>query len=175
MRDKGNNMVKKTLLVCLMTFGLVLQGCGFHMRGSFELDKLPPEMKNMAIQGIARNSQLAVSLRNALKSSGVNVVEKSQAGAVLRITKNQRYKRVLTVSSTSGKVNEFELYYKVGFEMRNKEGAEIVKRQEVSVVRDYTFTESQVYGKAREEQVMYREMTRDVVSQIIRLIQAQAG
>ncbi len=153
-----------------------LSGCGFHLRGSFDVDKLPASMRQMSIEGVRWNNPLAVDLRGALKAAGVKVpLEGVSTTSVLTIISANRRRRVLSVSATTGKVREFELFYSVVFNVSDANGKPLIEKQTVTLVRDYIFDPTSVHGEASEEQLLFSEMSRDAVQQILRRIRAQVG
>lgn len=153
-----------------------LSGCGFHLRGSFDVEQLPASMRQMSIDGVRWNDALAVDLRGALKAAGVKVPrDGASATSVLNIISTNRKRRVLSVSATTGKVREFELYYSVVFDVSDANGKILIEKQTVNLVRDYIFDPTSVHGEALEEKLVFSEMSRDAVQQILRRIRAQVG
>lgn len=154
-----------------VTILVLLPGCGFKLRGAVEV---PDSLQTLYIAGVDEYSAFATELRTALRGSGVSIVdEPGQAQAVLRIYNLQRNWRVLTVSGVTGRVNEFELFYNVTYDVQNVAGESIVPKQSVSLLRDLTFDERDVLGKANEQAVVEREAMRDAVQQILRQLRVQ--
>ncbi len=66
---------------------LLLQGCGFQLRGAFDV---PPEMDPTYIQA-AHGDPLARHVREALRTADVQIAESpGQANAVLRLLKQEQ-------------------------------------------------------------------------------------
>ena len=157
------------LLPALLVLAL-LQGCGWHLRGDLDL---PPSISPLFIQGLARYDQLRMELGRSLTSSGVEVAEqRDKAGAILRILDHTANKRVLSVIGTTGKVAEYELQEGLEFDMVDAQGQELFPPQQVEVLRTYTNREEEVLGKRREEETLRKEMHRDLVSRVLRHMQA---
>ncbi len=154
-------------IITVLVFGLLLAGCGFHMRGSMEqLSALPTLYLPTGTAG------LAGELRNAAHTGAVRVVDNKQgAQAVVTLTGENLERHVLSVGST-GKVREFELNYTVSFEVHDKEGKPLMDAQTLRFTRDYAFDETQVLGKEAEESVLRQSMQRDAAEQILRRVQA---
>ncbi len=89
--------------------------------------------------------------------------------ATLRITRNQTGKRILSVSD-KGKVQEYELSVSVAFEVKGQDTI-LLENQTIRVKRDFLFDENDVLGKAQEEQIVFRDMRKDLVRLMIYRLQ----
>lgn len=159
---KSMNRFFRALIVWL--FVAVLAGCGFQLRGSLSL---PPAMEKVLLQGVAVNSALAIEIRQALVSAGGELVDdRSQASAVLVISDDRFDKRVLSVDS-QGRASEYELHYRLGYELRNTANDVLVERQQLDSIRDYIFDPANVLGKGAEESLLRREMRRLAVHRML--------
>ena len=148
--------------------GLVLGGCGFKLRGSY----------NYAFDSIAvmpnPGGPLGIELRRSF-GDAVRVLELDaplpQAQAVIDILQEQREKTVVGVNS-SGQVREFQLRVRVKFRVRTPQGQELIPETEVLQQRDISFNESAVLAKEAEEVLLYRAMQTDIVQQLLRRLVA---
>jgi len=148
--------------------GLVLQGCGFTLRGS----------QNYAFSTLAvmpnPGGAVAIELRRSF-GSNVHVLAPNepltQAQVVLDILQEQREKIVVGVNS-SGQVREFQLRIRVKFRVRTPHGVELTPDAEILQQRDISFNESAVLAKEAEERLLYRDMQSDIVQQLIRRLAA---
>ncbi|MEO5573022.1 MAG: LPS assembly lipoprotein LptE [Gammaproteobacteria bacterium] len=143
---------------------LLLQGCGFQLRGA------TPEAKNIPLTYVqAANA----SLLQAQLSRIDKVTENAEAAQVVLNIINESFdRRVLSVGSSSGKVREYELRYQVNFQVADKTGKELLPAQTINLTRDYLFNEMQVLGSDSEEVILRRDMVRDAAGQIMRRLQA---
>lgn len=147
-----------------------LAGCGFHLRGNVSL---PSNMQILYIDGIAQHDNFAVELRRTLRGNGVNVVEDvGSAQAVVRLRNVRFSRRVLTVGGTTGKVSEYELFYGAEMTVLDRAGKVLLPAQRLRQIRDYVFDENDVLGKSSEEGQLRKEMQTDLISQIMRRLQA---
>ena len=154
--------------VLVVGLALFVAGCGFHLRGSFEV---PPEVNPAYVQA-PENSALARELRQTLRSSSVEVVrEPEQARAKIRILNEDFRSRVLSVDGT-GKVVEQELRYWVEFDVTDRIGTELVPRQSINVARAQINPDVEVLGKQQEAALMQRDMRQDIAGRILSRIQA---
>src|SRR6267142_1163878 len=121
----------------------LLSACGFHLRGQAELP-----FETLYIPGA---NPLAVELkRNVAAASKARLVDSpGEAQAVLGFTQELREKIILSFSA-AGRVSEYQLRYRVGFRV----------------------TDAQVLAKETEEALLYRDMQRDMVQQIMRRLVA---
>jgi len=66
---------------------------------------------------------------------------------------------------------EYEVYYRVTFSVEVN-GKEVVPHEELFLTRDYPFDETQVLGKANEEQLIMQTISRDMVGLVSRRLAA---
>lgn len=154
------------MLGCVL---LSLDGCGFRLRGS---SGLALSMPTTYVTGTAASAPLLAELHQNLKSAGVVLVDKREnSRAVLIITGEEKGRRVLSVGG-AGTVQEYELRYAVTFTVVDHEGKEILPAHTVERLRAVSFNEAQVLAKGSEEELLYRDLRRDVVQGMIRRLSA---
>lgn len=162
------NILRITIISLLL---VVLSGCGFHLRGNINL---PENMQTLYIDGVAPYSAFAVELRRTLRANGINIVEDiNSAQAVLRLSNVSFNRRVLTVSGNTGKVREYELHYGARVMVVARDGKVLLPAKQLRQLRDYIFDENNVLGKSSEETQLRKEMQTDLISQILRRLQAK--
>ena len=143
-----------------------LAGCGFQLRGQAQLP--------FDTIYIAGSSPLAIELRrNVTAASKTRLADSAgTAQAVFGITQETREKVILTFTS-AGRVNEYRLRYRVGFRVTDAKGAQVyLPTSEILLTRDMTYNDAQVIAKEAEEALLFRDMQRDMVQQIIRRLVA---
>jgi len=154
------------LVINILLITGLLSGCGFHLRGAADL-----KLQKLHIQSESAD-KIANEVRRFLTEKGVQVVPTSKvAQAVLYLRNETVERRVLSVSSTSGKLEEIELNYRVEMEVRKPDNRILLKKQLISLLRDYRFDKNAVLAAGSEEDILREEMQRDVVGQIIRSLQ----
>ena len=152
--------MKRILLVAMLA-GLV-GACGFHPRGS---TSLPADARALYLEAPAA---LRYELSIYLADGGAEFVETTDAAdLVLKIIREGFDRRTLSVNPDTGKEREFELTYTVTFLARRLDGSVLLKRQKVTLLRDYVFDADQVLGKSREQNTLRTEMRRDAAQQIL--------
>ncbi|MBI5041956.1 MAG: hypothetical protein HZB57_12390 [Gammaproteobacteria bacterium] len=148
---------------------LLLTACGFHLRGDVKLDA---QLSKVYIEGADPYDALVRELTRSLTTTGVAVVEDSKdATAVLHILKNSGSRRVLSVSS-AGKVREYELYQTLEFKVRDTAGRELLAPQRLELTRAYLFDKEDVLAKSNEEEMLRRDMRRDLVRLVMLRLEA---
>jgi LPS-assembly lipoprotein len=148
--------------------GLGLAGCGFQLAGA---GSLPGVMATTYLEGAETTSEFHESMREALRARGLKVVDTpEEAGARLIISEDTTGQRVLSVSARNTP-REYEIFYAVTFSLRA--GSEqLIDPQSLAVTRSYTYDETQVLGKSREERVLRQALADDLARQVVRRIQA---
>lgn len=152
-----------------------MTACGFQLRDQADL---PAAMQRTYIDGLSPYNNLRVALERTLRANGVAVVESAErASAVLRIKGEQRGRRVLSVG-TDGKVREFELFTTVTFEVEGQgevkgQGHDLrIKKQALTVTRDFLFDETDVLGNASEADLLYEDMDNDLIRLMLYRLEA---
>ena len=158
----------------LLTLLVLLQGCGFHLRGSGEsAANLPADISPLHIQGLDQRDFLRTELEYIFVNSGIQVTDNaSEAASLLRIHSRQSDRRVLTVNNR-GKVLEYELLETLSFELTDRAGNVRVPQQSLDLTQIYTYRGRQVLGGQREETYLREDMWRRMSDQILRRISAQ--
>ncbi|HDN27585.1 MAG TPA: hypothetical protein ENG03_10915 [Thioploca sp.] len=156
------------LHVALITGLLFMSGCGgFHLRGAVSFDVSLVHIQSES----ADNTAEEVARR--LTEAGVQVVPiASAAQAVVYLRNETANRRVLSVSPVSGKLEEFELTFRVEMEVRKPDGTVLMEKRVISLLRDYLFDETAVLAMWAEEEMLHQDLLRDLVTQITRQLQA---
>jgi LPS-assembly lipoprotein len=149
----------------------VVTACGFQLAGS---GNLPAAMETTYLDSSERTSEFYGSLTEALRRRGLDLVDSSsEAGARLTISEDSTGQRVLSVSARNIP-REYEIFYAVTFSLE-ADGEALIENEPLLVRRNYTFDETQVLGKEREESVLRRALAEDLARQVVRRIEALAG
>lgn len=153
----------------------LLQGCGFHLRGTEGASKsaLPSGVGPVFVQGLSRGDYLRQQIEERLIASQTGFATVAdQASSRLRIGNRVSDRRVLAVDS-NGKVIEYELRETVAFSLSDTSGATRVPEQSITLMQSYINPETEVLGGAQEEQRLRQEMWRRMADQILRRLAAQ--
>jgi LPS-assembly lipoprotein len=149
-----------------LAVSLLLAGCGFQLRGTADLPFETVYVPN-ATAGIALDLK-----RNIQAGTRAKVLDSPKdAQAVMQFTEETRAKEILSLTGT-GRVREFQLRYRVGFRVHDGKGGDFVPLNTIQLTRDVSFNDSEILAKEAEEQLLFRDMQTDMVSQIMRRLAA---
>jgi LPS-assembly lipoprotein len=153
--------------IALALVALSLAGCGFHLRGSATYTF------NTVYVNASGSPPVGAALRRALEDTGSAKVadDPKNAQVVIDVPTVIDDKEVLSLSQ-SGAVLEYQLVKRVAFRVHDADGNDWLPAGEVIVRRTYTFNATEALAREAQEQRLLREMTQDVVQQIIRRLQA---
>ena len=152
----------------LLVVTALLGACGFHLQGELTT---PAGMERTYIAPYERNTQFHRELRRQLLAAGVEVVDSEQdATAIFAITADATGQRVLSVSARNVPT-EYEVFYTVEYSLVSGEEV-LLAPQDLTFVRDYTYDETLVLGKAHEEDLMREAIVRDLVRTVLKQISA---
>ena len=146
----------------VIVLALLLSSCGFSLQGA---EGYPESMASAYIDTKDRYTIFYRELSRSLRLGGVDLVDSAvAASAVIRIEEDQSGQRVLTVSGRNVPT-EYDVFYLVQYSVW-VDGQEKLSSHSVSQSRDYTYDETQVLGKSREEQVIREAIAKDLVRQV---------
>ena len=156
-----------TLAFVLCLLAPVLNSCGFQLRGQAAI---PYQTLFVETPGY---SLFANDLERAIRSGSDTkvVTSRDDAQAILRILSEQQEKRILSLSS-GGRVREFELRYRLNYRLTDRAGNDLAPPGQIDLRRDMTYDDTQVLAKESEEQLLYRDMKKDAVQQMLRRLSA---
>lgn len=142
---------------------LVVGACGFQMRSA---PQVPASMARTWIDTDDRYSLFYRKLTREFEAAGVDVVDNpADATATFAILEDETDQRVLSVSARNVP-REYEVYYSVVYGLEAG-GQTLLAAQPQTVTRDYTWDETQVLGKAREEELLREAIATDLVRLVL--------
>lgn len=156
---------RQLLLVVMMG----LTACGYHLRGELQL---PAGMKKIYVLGAS--ADLSAAIAQAFKSvPGALVGNVADASVILNVINEDYQRRTISISS-SGYSNEYELEYRLTFDLRDKEGRELVPEETVEVTQSYFNEQSSetIISKDNEERVLREELYIKAVHAVIARVAA---
>ena len=182
-------------IVPVLLATLLLAACGFHLRKGVDL---PADLGPLRVVSSNRYSALAESLAQSLARSGAvpapapvetpPQAEQADTGitppgaaatpapapapvATLNIRK-ERWGTVPAAIDVRGRAQELTLRYAVEFDLLRADGSVLVPRQVVELARNYVTVPNNSIGTDSEQQILAKEMRRDMVASIMRRIGA---
>jgi LPS-assembly lipoprotein len=143
---------------------VALAACGFHLRGQSTLP-----FDSVYITGApVFVSQLSRALR---AGSTVRIADNSKDAQVTLQILSELRERVILSLSAAGRVREITLRYRVSYRLTDAKGIEYIPASEIVLRRDVTYSDTDVLGKEQEEDLLYRDMQRDALQQVVRRLQ----
>lgn len=146
---------------------LLLASCGFQLRGQATLP-----FESLYVTGPA-GLPLTPDIKRAIKASSQTRLSDNpkEAQATLQIISAVNEKHILSLSG-GGRVREFQLRYRVSFRLYDAKSQDLIPTNELFLKRDFSFNDTQVLAKESEEALLYQDMQRDAVQQIMRRLAA---
>ncbi len=158
-----------TRAIALAALLSTLGACGFHLRGEA---KLPAAAQRVTVQAADPLSPLTRDLEAALKRSGADIRSAAGEGvATLKLPVMKLSTEPVTISRQA-RVKEFRVVYRVEVELDAPDGSTLLVRTPIELSREYSFDEQQALGAQAEEELIRKELERDMVQQILRRLES---
>ena len=148
-----------------MILGLLLTGCGFHLR-TWDLDS---NVSSARVTAENRNA-LEEPLKRNLRSSGVNLVEED-AHITIALLDEQRSRRSISVTDQA-RAAEYETSLAIQYEIRARDGGSLMQPRWIRALRVYRIDRNNLVGSSEEQALLEREMISDLVQQLMRSLDA---
>ncbi len=149
--------------VFVFTLLILLSACGYHLRGAVEVSE---EMRKIAMQSVS--SSLTRAMKELLRGTDARIVNNpAEAGIVIKALDEHLERRVLSLDST-GRANEFELTYRLDYQLLDKEGKELSEKPlHLELYRSYFNNQIDILAKNNEEAVIRQELYRQAAKRIL--------
>jgi LPS-assembly lipoprotein len=156
----------KRALAGLLVLGL--SACGFHLQGR---TPLPETFAYTYIDTRDEQTDFVQDLRKALIASGARVIRtQGSSGAAIEVHDDELTERVLSVSARNIPT-EYELTYRVKFSVTSS-GKPLIENEEISATRYFSFDETELLAKEREQEILREALARDLVALVMRRLAA---
>ena len=153
-------MARYSVWIALLS-SLLLSSCGFKLRGDLPLSHFPA----MYIQS-ERHSELAALVSERLSYNKVQVLSAYQSDAPqLQLLNDSLERRTLSLFP-NGQVAEYELIYKVRYQLTMPGGEP--QPYQFELYRDYQDDPNQALAKAKELELMLGELRQQAANRILR-------
>ena len=144
----------------------VLSACGFQLRGQYTL---PFSSVFISTPG---GSVVALELRRELANIPTKLMPSAKdADAQLNIIEDRRDRQILSLSG-AGRVREYDLKLRVVYQLVDTKGGVFIPTSEIQLSRILSYEDSRIIAKQQEEALLYQDMERDAVGQILRRMTA---
>jgi len=149
-------------IACLLALALSLAACGFQLRGRANLS-----FETLFVEG--GSPAFVADLKRAIGTASRTrlALSSSDAQAVLQVSGESREKRILSLSG-AGRVREYLLLYRIEFRLHDSQNRDMLPRQTIELRRDMTYDDTLVLAKESEEVLLYQDMQKDAIYQILR-------
>jgi len=146
---------------------VALPACGFHLRGKVDLP-----FETVYVEGMPY-ARLTLQVKRGIEGATQTRLTETREGAqaIVELLGDSQERIILAVSG-GGRVRELQLRYRVTFRVTDLKKREWLARDDVVILRDMTYDDSQVLAKEAEANQLFREMQADAVQQLLRRIQA---
>ena len=147
---------------------LALGACGFHLQGTA---KLPPTLERTHVAAEDRYTEFNRALADALRASGVRLAAaRADATAVVEVLEDVTGQRVLSVSARNTP-REYEVYYTVRYRVTAGD-RELLAPQSLTLTREYSFDETALLAKEREQELLREALARELSALVMRRLAA---
>ncbi|KVM93545.1 LPS assembly lipoprotein LptE [Burkholderia stagnalis] len=153
-------MIRRSFLM-LVGSAVALSACGFQLRGQQDY-----AFKHLLIVGAP--PFVAARLTRLVEAGSDTKVVKlaDDADAVLRMSES-RGQGTLTLNKY-GSVAEYALNYSMSYTLTNKDGTVLIPPSVIALNRAMTYSDQYTNAKAQEAEIIYADMQRDAVDQLMR-------
>lgn len=145
---------------------VVLGACGFALR-TYSFDT---GVESFAVTGKTR-SVIAAPLRRALSQAGVDEAPASRAEMQVELL-DQRTSRRSVSTTGQARTAEYELDYGVQYQILDASGNALLEPVWIERRRIFRFSGDNIVGSSEEQALLERELIQDLVSQIVRSMDA---
>ena len=143
-----------------------LAGCGFHLQGAATLYEAN---RRIYISTSDLLTPFAIELRRSIEQAGGEISSSArEASTVLRIRVDRSGRRVMSVSARNTP-QEYEAFYAVEYSV-DRAGQEVLEVQPLELTRVFSFDDSELLAKNREEAILRDAMARDLATLVLRRI-----
>ena len=149
-----------------LLWAALLSACGFHLRGQYAL---PFASVFVSTSGA---SIVATEIKRELANIPTKLMPTAKdADAQLNILEDRRDRQILSLSG-AGRVREYELKLRVSYQLVDARGSIFIPTSEIQLSRILSYDDSRIIAKQQEEALLYQDMERDAVAQILRRMTA---
>jgi len=150
-------------LLILLIAAVLLAGCSFHLRGQANMP-----FGTLYLKATNPGTPFIKELRRNLEVNKVKLVDTAeQADVVLDIVSEIPDKQILSLSG-SGRVNEFQLFYRVSLRAYDRERNDVIPAEEIVMHSDFPYDDNNVIAMESQETLLYQNMRSDMVQRIVR-------
>jgi len=151
-------------LIVLLLTALALSACRFHPPPP---PQLPHSPGPLVVPTRPPPSPLGLELTATLERAGFSGAPSGAASAALKITDEAWNTSPLSVDELA-RVREYITRYRVSFAVLDASGKIVVEPQTIELSREYTYDITASAGSPAEQELIQRELRRDMQAAILR-------
>jgi LPS-assembly lipoprotein len=141
----------------------LLSACGWHLRGSGEEADIDQKIFLASASGkVYEQIQKTLNRKNAF-------ADVASADIQLELGKEYFERRRASVNDQA-QTTQYELSLSVNYEILDSAGVPLTKKTTANLERFFTFNQNAINSSAKEEQVLRKEMARQVARQILQRV-----
>ncbi len=157
---------KRVMIAAGLLLAAVLSACGFQLRGQYTLPF------SSVFVSTPVGSVVAAELKRELANIPTKLMPSPKdADAQLNILEDRRDRQILSISA-AGRVREYDLKLRVLYQLTDGKGGVMIPTSEILLSRILSYDDSRIIAKQQEEALLYQDMERDAVAQILRRMTA---
>lgn len=147
----------------------MLCGCGFHLRGEWQLD---PHFRKIYLDSGSPYGQLSRDLRQQLKASNaLPVTDRKKATIVLHIEQDSVDQTLLGLNATQ-QTQQYKLTLTIRFSLEDNNGLILLPAQTVQSSRIITIQASQILGSSNEISLFTQQMRQELAYAILNRLES---
>ena len=152
-----------------LVLAMALIACGFQLRGS-NLEALKNSHVYVKSNGANYLAPQVIKQLNFAEVPMVN--DPGKADYIIELGRETFLRSLLSVSTQTGKVQEYEITYNASLSISGPGGKVLLKDEPLELQRDITSDVGAVLGKFEEESTMHQEIAKNVADTVLRRFQA---
>lgn len=154
--------MKRIIILGALLLGV--SACGFHPRGNFAI---PESVGSIQVTNTDVYSALTDGLQSTVNRANSNKSGSSATQATLKIHSEKWTTMPLAIDELA-QVREYITRYRVDFDLTAADGSVLLEKQPIELSREYTYDINVAVGNPAEQDVIQRELRRDMQAAIIR-------
>lgn len=160
---------------------LLLAGCGFHLRGEGDVPdawrtvSVVDRIKGDPAEDVSRVGNRGELRRQAIAAFAAAGFDVQPEAPVTVELLGESYRKRTASIGANARAAEYRLDCELVYRIVAADGSVIVAETHADTERSYRFDEASVMGSGEEEQVLRREMRRELIGQLVRQYRRIAG
>jgi outer membrane lipopolysaccharide assembly protein LptE/RlpB len=159
-------------LVMIVVCTLLSSCGGWRLRGTKVYDSM-----DVAVFLRQKNAEnVSSALRDQLALYDVDISDRGNADFILSVETESYERRLLSVSTQTGKAREIELIISVDFSLRTAMGKLVLPLETYTMRKDFIFDETSIYGTNENERILRRSLSEEsaiaVASRVVSALRA---